>query len=98
MEYLSIAQEKDGQNGHEEQDPDFLHRLCRAHADALREVRQIFPVVVKKTLNARLRGRTPAMLLADAGYEFADLPRNLAAAGLLHQSGQSFRQAARFGG
>ena len=47
----------------------------------------------EKTLNAGLCRLAPAVLLADRSDELADLARDLAAAGLVHQDGQAFPEA-----
>jgi len=93
VKYIPVAQEKDGQNWHKEQHPQLLCGLSRPHTYPLGEGSQIFPVVVEKTLNARLRGRTPAMLRAEAGCKLSNLARDLSIAGLLHQPGKSLSEA-----
>ena len=88
MEAVAIAQEKNRKYGDEEKYPDFLRGLSRAHAEALRQLGDVFAMVEKKALNPRLRCRAPAVLFADAGRQFADGRRKLAAGGLIHQAGQ----------
>src|ERR1039458_225905 len=90
MEYIPIAQKKDGQNRHQKQHPKLLRGFGGSQTDPLGEVRQIFAVMVEKTLNAGLRRCTPAMLRANAGRELADLARDLAITGFLRESGQCF--------
>src|ERR1019366_2616959 len=90
MEYIPIAQKKNGQNRHQKQHPKLLRGFGGSETDPLGEVRQIFAVIVDKTLNAGLRGCTPAMLGTDAGRKLADLARDLAITGFLRESGQCF--------
>src|SRR5215467_9197158 len=86
MKIRAVTQEEDGEDWHQEQDPDLLRRLGYADANALGKFREFLPMAQQKFLNSGLRVVAPAMLLAEIFC-------NLAGANLLHKSRESFAEA-----
>ncbi len=93
MEAATVAQKKDGEDGHQKQHPNLLRRFGRANADMLRQTRQVVPPAQQEGLDTFLGIHAPVMLGSESCGKLSDLTGELTGAGLIHKPGQRFSQA-----